>query len=218
VTTRREYEPIWVQQTATGPAPSPLTFENGAGRIKNSSTDAMNQAYELTVDQSSLIRAHTLYFPGWTLKIDGKQQPIMIDLVTGEMLFTAAPGQHHVTLELVTTSLQARSMWLSILTLVLLILIGLDRWLAFSRRFGRAYRGELGLRPATASEPSAQNQPSKATPGQEIVIAGQERESDPLMNGTVQLTKIQVRNTSSAGSSRRGHHVIDPSFKRRPRA
>jgi uncharacterized membrane protein len=198
VTTRREYEPIWVQQTATGPAPSPLTFDSGAGQIRNTSADEEKQAYELSIDESSLIRAHTLYFPGWTLTVDGERQPIMIDRVTGEMLFTVTPGKHHVTLDLVTTSLQKRSAWLSILTLLLLILIGLDRWLAFGRWFDRSYRGELGLRPASE------------VPG----APGPERDAAETTSRVVQLTKISVRTNSRRGAAR---HLIGRTSTRRPK-
>ena len=138
VTTTREYEPIWVQQSPTGPAASPLSFVNGSGEIRAASGSETSQVYDLTINEPALLRAHTFYFPGWTLTVDGSNQLLNYDRTTGEMVFALSPGAHHVSLELRMTALQMRSALLSLLALALLVLVGLAPWMGVNSLYESA--------------------------------------------------------------------------------
>ena len=187
VTTTREYEPIWVQHSASGPAASPLAFANGSGEIRAVNGSATNQTYDLTVIEPALVRAHTFYFPGWTLSVDGTRQPLSYDRTTGEMLFTLAPGAHHVSLVLKTTTLQMRGALLSLVALALLLLIGLAHRMGADRLFESA-RNRWWPREAPVIEDVADEQSSPSEASDEPMV----EESEPGASDRSELNAVRV--------------------------
>ncbi|HVX29854.1 MAG TPA: 6-pyruvoyl-tetrahydropterin synthase-related protein, partial [Nitrolancea sp.] len=173
VTTTREYEPIWVQRSPTGPAATPLSFVEGSGEIKATGGSETKQRYDLTIDEPALLRAATSYFPGWRLTVDGKHQSLDYDRATGEMLFRLSPGAHRVSLELKPTPLQVRSAALSLLALALLLLVGLAPWLGVNRVIAdvRARRWPEAA-PSTAGDDDPPAPPDDEPDGNDVSAGG----------------------------------------------
>jgi hypothetical protein len=138
VTSAREYQPVWVQQSPTVPSATPLSFVDGTGVIDAISGSVTNQSYTVQVTQPALLRAHTTYFPGWTLLIDGARRDLLYDRVTGEMEFALSPGSHRIELALKPTAIEAQSAMISFVALALLLLVGLSPWMGVERVYGRA--------------------------------------------------------------------------------
>jgi len=122
VTTAREYEPIWVREAPQAPATERLTFLEGQGQVTVSWLTPVYYEFNVEVVETALLQANTFYFPGWTLSVDGVERPVAVSNPQGAMVFSLGPGQHLVQLRFKDTPVRLWSIWLSLLTLLLLLL------------------------------------------------------------------------------------------------
>lgn len=101
--TQREFEPIWVLRFPTGPPHEPLTFVRADGRILNQWVSPAVRDFVVTVGAPTSARASTFYFPGWTVYVDGVEQPVRASVPDGLMEFDLVAGQHFVKLVFAAT-------------------------------------------------------------------------------------------------------------------
>jgi hypothetical protein len=120
VTTLLEYEPIWVQQRPLTPAPGPVSFLAGQGRVAVISASPTDSRFQIEVAKQARLRINTFYFPGWTLYVDGAERPTDYSNPQGLMDFSLEPGRHLVRVTLLDTPVRRWSDWLSLLALVVL--------------------------------------------------------------------------------------------------
>ncbi len=75
--------------------------------------------------------AATFYYPGWTVRVDGREVPVAPVPVLGTMSFRIPDGVHRVTLALEQTPLRHQASAASVITVVVLALLAI----ASRRRF-----------------------------------------------------------------------------------
>jgi len=121
VNTVQEYEPIWVQERPQMPAKEPLTFLQGQGRVLAARLTPAAREFVVEVAQAARLRLNTFYFPGWTLYVDGIEQPLSYSNPQGVIEFSLEPGQQGVKFVFADTPVRLWSSRLSWLALFLLV-------------------------------------------------------------------------------------------------
>jgi hypothetical protein len=95
-----------------------LTFIEGQGSILASRLSPSTREFVVDVTDGARMRFNTFYFPGWTLYINGVEQPIEHGNPQGLMEFSLGPGQQGVKFVFRNTPVRLWSTWLSWLTLL----------------------------------------------------------------------------------------------------
>jgi len=127
-TALREFETIWIHRVLPYEAEPFLTISGDA-------TVSLNQGrpteWSATASASapSLIEARLLYYPGWSLTIDGAETPLVIAAETGRIRFDLPHGQHTLVLAMRRTVPVMIGEILSVASLICLISLWLfHRW------------------------------------------------------------------------------------------
>lgn len=129
-----ESAPIWsVRFMEKRPKDSVEVIE-GKARIKKLSRTTNSRSYEIVSNGRSKIRENTLYFPGWMVFVDGKEQaPEFQDPNSrGLMTFFLNNGRHKVDIEFGNTKLRTFADSISFVSLSSLILLSIGfrkKWL-----------------------------------------------------------------------------------------
>jgi hypothetical protein len=116
-----EYEPIWVQERPRLPSPEPLTLLTGTGRIEPVRFFPSRREFRVELEGSARLLVHTFYFPGWTIHVDGAEQPIDVSSPLGAMEFTVDRGTHNIVVSFEDTPIRAWSKAVSAAALILLL-------------------------------------------------------------------------------------------------
>jgi hypothetical protein len=125
--------PVWVQRRPRTPVSERLVFlVRDKGQVVESRLKPERQEFVVQVRDDAQVRLNTLYFPGWTVLVDGVETSIDYDNPLGVMEFSLEEGEHTVTLALGDTPARAWSKRMSLAALV--VLLGLP----FLRRFWSA--------------------------------------------------------------------------------
>jgi len=78
----------------------------------------LDRLYQVNLEAPLVVRLHILYFPGWTVFVDGKQATI--DFASNGTLDVAVPaGTHIIHAEMIETPTRRIADWLSITSLVI---------------------------------------------------------------------------------------------------
>ena len=97
---------------------------SGKATIKPIKRNTINHEYIYAADTNIVIRENTLYFPGWSVKIDNKNVPIDYEnkKYRGVIAFKAPAGLHHIQISYADTPWYAISKKVSILGFLACIL------------------------------------------------------------------------------------------------
>ncbi len=120
--TGRELEPIWVREFPTAPARPPLIVVEGQGQIVEARLAPTRREFTVEIAQDARLRLNTFYFPGWTLFVDGVQEPIDFGNRNGTMEFRVPRGHHRVAFVFADTPPRLWGTGVSLATLVTLLL------------------------------------------------------------------------------------------------
>ncbi len=95
-TVKDEYMPVWVKELPKNRSGDRFTVLSGSSdteilKQNSSYIDATIISYE-----ESLIEMQTVYYPGWSVVINGVKQPVSYDNQFGFIRFTTPPGQHRM--------------------------------------------------------------------------------------------------------------------------
>ncbi|MBN1219513.1 MAG: hypothetical protein JXM69_11330 [Anaerolineae bacterium] len=103
----------------------PASLPEGA-RVEILDHLAEADAWQIDTPQEFLVTLRTLYWPGWRLYLDGQPQTFTVIENTGLMQTMVPAGQHTLTLQLESTPLRTTGRWLTIgSVLVLIVMMGL---------------------------------------------------------------------------------------------
>lgn len=114
-TVHGEYMPTWVQQLPQGKT-SKLSVEKGQALFAQLPGRQMN--FLIGAVRQSTIEVHMIYYPGWTVIVDGKDVPTLVDSPYGFFAFPLTKGTHTVLLTFRETPLRLGSDIISIVSLV----------------------------------------------------------------------------------------------------
>lgn len=129
-----ESAPIWSVRFMEKKPTSEIEFIEGEGRITKISRTSKGRSYEIVSKDKSKIRENTLYFPGWKVLVDGKEQALEFQDPNsrGLMTFFLNNGRHKVDIEFGNTKLRTAADSVSLISffgLVLLIIGSKRKWL-----------------------------------------------------------------------------------------
>jgi uncharacterized membrane protein len=119
-----ESAPIWSVRFMEHRAKAPAEVIEGAGRIKEVIHLATYQEYEFDSLTSARILINTLYFPNWSVYIEGKKTQILFQdpQYRGLMTFYTTPGNHKVEVKLEDTKLRIAAKFVSLISFVIIII------------------------------------------------------------------------------------------------
>ncbi|MGB6564305.1 MAG: hypothetical protein WBE69_17035 [Candidatus Binataceae bacterium] len=139
-TTRGEYVPRWVkvplQYTGVG-----LISPDSRLSVRTLSSASTRHVYAVTAPAAVTVMDSTLYYPGWTVLIDGRETAVTPAPAFGTISFLIPPGQHVIAVELLPTPVRRFALMVSMLTFALLLLAAVISWVW--RRDGAGPRFDL---------------------------------------------------------------------------
>lgn len=120
--------PIWADlETSKLRTKTPQHIEvlQGNAEIKQISRTSTYHKYVIHTATKTYIKENTLYFPGWTLYVDGKEYPMNYTnkKYPGVITFTLEKGPHEVVLTFQDTPIRALAMRISIGTIIILLVL-----------------------------------------------------------------------------------------------
>lgn len=91
-----EYRPGWVNPGFFPQRKEALVVDSGEAKIKTLMIGSNRQMFQVETQKESLLRLNTIYYPGWKLFVNGKEQEIKIAPSAGLMQFLLPAGKHEV--------------------------------------------------------------------------------------------------------------------------
>jgi hypothetical protein len=96
--------PRWLDSSHPWQSSKPINnieILNGQGKINNVKRNTVSHQYIVYAISNLTVKENTLYFPGWTVKIDGKNVPIEYknSKYLGIIIFNVPPGLHFIDIE-----------------------------------------------------------------------------------------------------------------------
>lgn len=129
---RGEYEPRWVEQHPPETPHRLLARDNSQVEVTPIAVRSAAQEFVVFAPAEAWAEASTFYYPGWRVRIDGREELLAPIPGRGTMTFRIPAGIHHVTLDLQPTPLRRNALRLSGATAVVLfgslLLVSGARW------------------------------------------------------------------------------------------
>ena len=116
-----EFEPQWVKQRVAYTEDKVLVL-SGSATISGIQRTPTFWTFESNAQTDTMIEAALLYFPGWTVSVDGREIPIEIGN-TGRIQFRLPAGMHHVLIEFKRTTVRLAAELVSLSTLFIVIVL-----------------------------------------------------------------------------------------------
>jgi hypothetical protein len=134
-----ESAPRWSVRFMEKFPPASIVVIGGEAEIEEKARSTNRHHYRIATSKGAQILENTLYFPSWTLMVDGVPAPIEYQDPNhhGVMTFILGPGHHDVVLEFRETKLRRLANGVSLLSLAFLFLGPLGISLAKKRQNNR---------------------------------------------------------------------------------
>jgi uncharacterized membrane protein len=126
-TVKNEYMPKWVKQIPTVNSLRKANIVKGKGEISNLTSNGNVVIFSVNAKEKSLIAINTVYYPGWVVKIDGKNAQINYENESGVIQFNVDKGNHLVKANFQETRLRLTSDILSVVVFIALICLSIKR-------------------------------------------------------------------------------------------
>lgn len=94
-----EYMPRWVSLIPGSRASERLVFQGGRGTIVYEYLNTQRVVAHVDAAEASLVRLHTVYYPGWGIAVDDKPVPMTYDNPNGFMEVSVPSGKHKIEAE-----------------------------------------------------------------------------------------------------------------------
>lgn len=118
-----EYLPRWVQRKQSDHAPDRLIFQKGRGDMVYEYINTQRIVASVDAVEESLLRFHTIYYPGWGVLVDGRPVPVMYDNPHGFMEVAVASGRHKIEAEFRETVPRFAADLISLVSMLLWIVV-----------------------------------------------------------------------------------------------
>ena len=120
-TANAEFEPRWVQRRA-GYSDDKVSVVSGTTTVSNLQLRPTFWRMETNGPAEAVIQMESLYFPGWTVSIDGKTIPSQI-AESGRMQFIVPAGFHRVAVQFRRTTIRFIAELISLIVISLLFVL-----------------------------------------------------------------------------------------------
>jgi hypothetical protein len=102
VTTRREFQPRWIQHRQAFRSDS-LRVLHGTAEVTDLRRTPIHWSAQVTAEHETRLKAACAYFPGWQVFVDGQAVPLTIAEPSGLIQFPVPAGTHTVSLQFTRT-------------------------------------------------------------------------------------------------------------------
>jgi hypothetical protein len=119
---RFEFEPKWVEQRMAY-TDEKMKVLSGSAIVSTLRRSPTFWQVESNAQTDAVLQAALLYFPGWTVSIDGTKTATEIATGTGRIQFHVPSGMHHISIEFRRTIIRFVAELTSLMTLVGVIVI-----------------------------------------------------------------------------------------------
>lgn len=131
-TVKNEYMPKWVKVIPLTMPSEKVTVIKGQGIVQNLFANGNKVTFSINVLNETQVQFNTVYFPGWIVKVDGKEIPMSYNNDNGLIRFLINPGNHNVNIFFGETPLRMVSDLISLVSLIaFFVFIIKDRKLLF---------------------------------------------------------------------------------------
>jgi len=124
-----EYRPVWWEKQKHWDEEKydeleyvSVVVNNGEASVRVVDDVGVNQRYDLSAANTSVLRLRQLYFPGWTARVDGKPVEITPSK-EGNIELTVVPGEHTLTLNFEDTWPRVAGKFISVFSSLLVVTI-----------------------------------------------------------------------------------------------
>ena len=132
-----ESAPIWSVRFMEKEPKSHLEVVEGKGEMREVKRRSTKHVYEVTLEEKSRLRENTLYFPGWSVYVDGNPAEVEFQdpAHRGLMTFFVGSGKHTIDVRFVETKLRILANSASVISLFGLLFLGILGKVLLWRRF-----------------------------------------------------------------------------------
>lgn len=121
-TWKYEYLPVWTKICLKQFPDVKFDFFEGKGEIKTLVNQSRYYKFEVEAKEDSLLRVNEYYYPGWKAFVNGREVSINYSNLYGIISLPIKNGQNIVELRLLETSLEKSANFLSLASLIVLVL------------------------------------------------------------------------------------------------
>lgn len=122
-TTRDEYMPVWVKEKPVQRVDKKVEIIQGNGEISNITISNKRIVFDVSLSSNAVIQINKLYWPGWTVSVDGMDELLDYENPKGVMTVTIPSGKHAVVLSFDETPLRLIADTVSIVSFLLLVFV-----------------------------------------------------------------------------------------------
>lgn len=121
-TVKNEYMPKWVKVL---PSENPFSkAEIDVGVVKDQAFGTQNIKLSIQATSDTTLTIHRVYFPGWKVFVDGKEENIIYDNPYGLITIPVSAGKHDVEAKFQETPFRLLSDMISIVSFISLLVLG----------------------------------------------------------------------------------------------
>jgi len=117
-TVKNEYMPKWVKVIPVTMPSEKITVIKGQAKVQDLITNGNKATFSINVLSEAQIQFNSVYFPGWIVKVDGKEIPISYINDNGLIRFLIIPGNHNVKISFTETPLRMVADLISLISLI----------------------------------------------------------------------------------------------------
>jgi len=134
-TSSNELMPLWVKTHPVSISENKVELIKGEGSVENLISKSNKISFNAKLDQDSIIRINTIYYPGWNISVNGINQTISYDNEFGVMDISVPKGQSVINGKFSETNLRLAADIISLSgALLILILFGKILLVKFYKR------------------------------------------------------------------------------------
>ena len=122
-TVKNEYMPKWVKE-ASSFKPEKVSVITGSESVQNLFTNGNKTMFSVYSPQKSLLQFNGVYYPGWTVKVDGRETSIDYN-TNGLIRFFVDKGSHNVNIYFTETPLRLFSDIVSLISLIAIVILAI---------------------------------------------------------------------------------------------
>lgn len=120
-TSADELMPLWVKEKPTERAKEKVEILSGEGIISNLTFNSKTVSFNVEAETELKVQVNTIYFPGWRVIVDAKDNPLQYENEKGVMRLRIEPGKYRVVAEFGETPIWFLA---DIISLTSLVLVG----------------------------------------------------------------------------------------------
>jgi hypothetical protein len=124
-TVRQEYMPRWVKTIPTAWQQEKVVTRYGG--VEKITVTPNRVVFWTNAPQKAIYTIHKVYFPGWSITVDGRMTEVSYNNPEGVMHIVVPGGEHKVIAVFKETQIRLISDIISMISIVLIFLVGLKR-------------------------------------------------------------------------------------------